>query len=81
MVRLLFDVLELNGDFIIIWDGVDISVLVIVIIKDGNYKFIDLIFFIGNSLYIFYKYNGDWINGIWRGFIVFYRIVEKSKLW
>ncbi|XP_068703497.1 uncharacterized protein [Montipora foliosa] len=77
-VRLSFDALELNGDFIIIRDGVDTSAPAIAIIKDGNHKLTDPIFSTGNSLYIFYKHNGDWTNGTRRGFTASYRTVEKT---
>lgn len=78
-VRLSFDALKLNGDSIIIRDGVDSSAPKITIIKDNNHKLGEPITSTGNNMYIFYKHNGDWINGTRRGFTASYRQVERSK--
>lgn len=77
-VRLSFDALKLNGDSIIIRDGVDSSAPKITIIKDSNHKLGEPITSTGNNMYIFYKHNGDWINGTRRGFTASYRQVERN---
>lgn len=67
----------MDGDLIIVWDGNDLSVFKIIIIKSDDYK--EFIVLFGNNMYLFYKYNGYWINGIWRGFIVLYKMESRIE--
>ncbi|XP_032223127.1 uncharacterized protein LOC5521888 isoform X2 [Nematostella vectensis] len=69
-VKLWFDALKLDGDYIFVRDGNDSSADLLAKIKRDDYD--KPIISSGNSMYLYYYHVGKWINGTRRGFTASY---------
>lgn len=72
-IKLWFDVLKLEGDWVRIRDGNDSSARELVYLTSADYD--SFIISSSNVMYINYYHNGKWVNGTRRGFTASYTTI------